>query len=437
MTTTGHRGRTPRVLVIGAGVAGLSAAAALRRAGVRVEVFEAEARIGGLCRSVEVGGVQLELGPHFVQRSLLATAGALPGARHFRSEEGIYYRGRVRAFPFGLLREPRLVASVGRAYAGGLLGRPRPRSVAEHLRAGFGPGFARAIPEPLLEKWTGEPAHRLAPEMAGRLDPPELSILLRHVLVLLTGRSRQLERDGGDYWMSPAGGAAAVCEALAQGAGLTPRTGTPVTALHVAGGRVTGLAAGDREWPADAVIATIGRDQLRALLRPAGALALAPLRTRAALFVAARVERARVTDRDWIWFPEGQWPFYRVSEPTRSRRDVAPPGTSVLQAEVACDLGDATWRASDAELGARVLPRLAAALALDRSELRPLAVQRAPRAYPVLLEAERAHWERDPWRTAAPNLVLAGRLGEHRHALMHDAYRSGLAAAERVIDLLR
>jgi protoporphyrinogen oxidase len=434
---------TPPVLVIGGGIAGLGAAAAVRRAGFAVEVFEAEERLGGLCRSVTADGAQLEFGPHFVQRALLATAGALEGARHVTSAEGICYRGRVRDFPFGLLREPALVVSVGRAYArglaaaAGLAARDHPRSVGDHLRAGFGRDFARAIPEPLLEKWTGEPAARLAPEMAGRLDPPELAILVNHALILLTGRSRQLERDGADYWMCPAGGAAAVCEALARGAGVAPRTGTPVTAVRVAAGRVTGLRAGGREWPAAAVIATIARAPLRALVQPAGALALPALRTRAALFVAALVARARVTAHDWIWFPEPEWPFYRISEPTRGRPGSAPAGTSLVQAEVACDLGDASWTASDAEVQARVLPRLAAAVGLPPGALRPLPVLRAPYAYPVLLEDERPLWARDPWRTPAPNLVLAGRLGEHRHALMHDAHRSGVAAARRVIDLLR
>lgn len=54
------------VLVIGAGVSGLSAAVLLARAGVEVEVWEAEARPGGLLRSVSFQGLELDRGSHRV-----------------------------------------------------------------------------------------------------------------------------------------------------------------------------------------------------------------------------------------------------------------------------------------------------------------------------------------------------------------------------------
>src|SRR5271167_1111361 len=54
------------VLVIGAGMAGLTAARALAQAGVRVLVLEAQNRIGGRILTERIGEQVIELGAEFV-----------------------------------------------------------------------------------------------------------------------------------------------------------------------------------------------------------------------------------------------------------------------------------------------------------------------------------------------------------------------------------
>ncbi len=54
------------VLIIGAGMAGLSAARSLAEAGVRVTVLEAADRVGGRIHTVRDGGKVIELGAEFI-----------------------------------------------------------------------------------------------------------------------------------------------------------------------------------------------------------------------------------------------------------------------------------------------------------------------------------------------------------------------------------
>ncbi|MCC6811558.1 MAG: phytoene desaturase [Deltaproteobacteria bacterium] len=70
-----------RVAVIGAGFAGLTAAALLSKRGFSVDVFEQQSSIGGKAQSVHEGGVTLDLGPTLltmpsVARGLFAELGA-------------------------------------------------------------------------------------------------------------------------------------------------------------------------------------------------------------------------------------------------------------------------------------------------------------------------------------------------------------------------
>ena len=53
-----------RVAVIGAGPAGLTAAHALAKRGVAVDLYEAGSDVGGMAKSISLWGQRVDLGPH-------------------------------------------------------------------------------------------------------------------------------------------------------------------------------------------------------------------------------------------------------------------------------------------------------------------------------------------------------------------------------------
>src|SRR5215210_6908873 len=55
-----------RVVILGAGVAGMSAAYALSKKECPLTIVEKEVTIGGLCKSFDLQGYHFDLGPHVV-----------------------------------------------------------------------------------------------------------------------------------------------------------------------------------------------------------------------------------------------------------------------------------------------------------------------------------------------------------------------------------
>ena len=65
-----------RVLVVGGGIAGLTAANALTHAGVECVVLEARDRIGGRLHTVDVGGSPVDLGGSWIHMPAALTEAA-------------------------------------------------------------------------------------------------------------------------------------------------------------------------------------------------------------------------------------------------------------------------------------------------------------------------------------------------------------------------
>jgi len=434
------RGR--RVAVVGAGLAGLLAARELRRRGHSVTVYEASRQIAGLARSfVDAEGFTYDFGAHFITNRLAAALGISSQCRDVNYYgESVTLEGRVYTYPFGLIRSPTFVLGALRAQLSRKRGDSPATSAAEWYRREYGEALAERVAIPLVEAWSGAPAA----DLAASVIPPQVDRGTLHVLGLrvasrLSGRavangySREMPESPHVWHVYPSGSLGLICEKLAEGLEGCVRLESPIEAILCQDDRARGVRVHGQEEEADVVISTAPVHILAKLVQGSDAVKhLAQFRYRPMAMVNLKF-RGRALLPDVVnWIPEPEYPFFRLTEAPRSMPWLAPPGKTIITADIGCEVGDDVWRASDEELGSRCAEHLTHLYPSLKDRYLGCAVLRTPIAHPVFLRAYEA--DRLALANALPiaGLHSIGRNGEFAHILMEDIYWRTLARIPRI-----
>jgi len=425
-----------RVVVLGAGLTGLSAAWHAARDGVVATVLERSDEAGGACRTLSREAYRFDLTGHLLHlardesRTLLRRLGLGGAFRRHRRRAGIALAGTVTPYPIQI-HTHRLPPEIRRDCVLGFVEAwargdgSEPASFADWVRQRFGEGFARHFFFPYNAKLFCAAPDELTADWVGRYVPrPALADVVDGAFGLYRApvgynATFLYPRDGG-IRMLPDALAAAV-------PGL--RLGTAVTAVSLAGREVE-LASGER-LPFDVLVATAPLTHLAALAvdLPASVRdAAARLRGVAVVNINLGVRGPAPRREHWLYVPEPRFPFYRVGLPS-NHGALAPPGCHTLSVEVSVPAG----QPAPADLLARCLAGLEElGLLPDRGAGEVVAEARIDPAYAVFDAARPGAVAalRDAFRAAG--VVLAGRWAEWKYSTMEDALWDGAAAARQV-----
>lgn len=444
------------IVILGGGLAGLSAGYTLTRAGRRVRVLEADSTTGGLARTVTHGEFRFDLGGHrfhsanrrideFVRGLLGEELLTVP-----RSSR-IFLRGRYFDYPlqpldacfdFGVATSIAILAGYAKARLAQRWRKTPLVCLEDWVVAHFGRPLFEIYFRDYSEKVWGIPCQRIAAEwIAQRVQGLSLGAAIRRAFFKAGGSALPTLTDAFVY---PRLGIGRIADKLRSG--IEPAdavlTNARVRRLRRSGFRVQSVTvrhgSGDREFRADEFISTIPLPQVVQLLQPSAPdevlAAAAQLRHRDLVIVAVMLNRPRATDLTWIYFPEKHIPFGRVHEPANWSAHLAPPGKTVLVAEHFCCRGDATWSTRDEDLIAATAAQLAQLGFIRREEVIDGIALRIPAAYPLF---EVGYQDRCDTLLAYldrfPNLHLAGRGGMFRYYNMDRAIESGIDAAETIL----
>lgn len=439
-------GRPKSALILGGGLAGLTCADELARAGVQVTILEQQDAVGGLIRNVSLHGATFDLGGHrfFTEKpALLRWLRELVGdrLREVPRKSRILLGGRYFDYPlrpfnalggFGLVRAAAIIGDYLGAAVRRHLSHASDLSLEDWVVQRYGRKLFDIYFGPYSEKVWGVPCDEISAEWAAqRIQLMSLADAVYRAVI----PTRQPKTYSAEFHY-PVGGIGVLADTLAErvrGRGGRILTGQTVDGLALVDGRVTGAVVGDRTHDAEVVIGTVPLTRLGAWLGAPPA-ALARLSFRALRCVFLVIDMPRVTDDTWLYFSEPEILFGRLHEPRNWDPGMAPPGQTSLCLEIFCDEGDARWRQDEAALVdecARELDRLGL-VGYDR--VIAGAARHVPNAYPVFRVGYR-----QPLRevldavAAIENLHVVGRTGAYRYENMDQVAESSLALAAELV----
>ncbi len=447
-----------RVVIIGAGPAGLTAAYQLQKHGISPTVLEASDQVGGISRTVRRDGWRFDIGGHrfftkvpavdALWHEILPAEDFLLRPRKSR----IFYKGRYYDYPIkaanalrnlGPIEATRCVASYVAARA-----RP-PKDQTNYegwLVARFGWRLYRTFFKTYTEKVWGIPVKEMPADWAAQ-RVKSLSLGKAIVNALTPKRNQKDITSLIEEFQYPKYGPGMmweVCRDKVVAAGGTVVMGAPVIAVRHRDGMATTVAvAGEDgrpvEYPCTAVVSSMPISELVGAMDPpapdAVRAAAADLRYRDFLTVALVVPAEKIPwDDNWIYIHDptvrtmriqnfGSWSPYLVSE-----------GKNVLGLEYTAREGDSAWTAPDDQLIEEAKHELAYLGLVDVKDVEHGYVVRQLKAYPIYDDryAKNVDVLREWLRTTVPNVHPVGRNGMFRYNNQDHSMFTAMLTAENI-----
>lgn len=445
-----------RVVVLGAGPAGLAAALELAEAGVQVTLLEQQGYVGGNAASFEMGGIHVDFGSHRLHPAsdpqVLARIRKLLGddlltrPRHGRIRlMGRWIHFPLRSVDLLLKAHPRFSVGVALDLIKKLLPwKLGPATEVEEnfaavLNQGLGDTICQEFYFPYAKKVWGLAPEELSPIQARkRVSAGSIGKMLRRLLPGGTG-SGGANTKGIFYY--PRYGFGQISQSLYQAcvaAGVDVRLNTRITQIGLLQSEryvETESAGCSERFVTDQVFSTIPMTVLALLLKEPVPddvkKALSALEFRSMVLVYLQLAQNQFTEFDAHYFPGLDLPFTRISE-TRNYSDrTEPEGRTVLCVEIPCFTTDALWEMSESELGVVVCEGLGKAGLPITSEVMDVQVKRVPYAYPLYKTGYDQHFGiLDGWLSGKDGLLSFGRQGLYAHDNTHHAMYMAKTAAD-------
>lgn len=419
------------IAIIGAGIAGLTAANFLHSRSVPFVLFEAGKKIAGLAASFkDAEGFSYDFGAHFITNRLAAAIGVSSDCllvKHYG--ETVLLDGKTYDYPFGLMKIPRMTLSGAASKIKSLSNGHKPKSAAEWFRKSYGRALADEVALPLIEAWSGAPAENLSAAVGESLPGSIGKTLYLKAAGKVLGRAvavgynREMPEKASVHHVYPKNGVSTLCEKLAEGIEDKIKLESPVEEIIVENEKVVAVIAKGERREVSAVVSTAPANILAKLVKGTNALEkFKNFRYRPMIFVNMRFSGRGLLPDTVLWLPEKEFPFFRLTEATISMPWLAPAGKTIITVDIGCQKDDEFWTMDEETITELCLKHLVKIIPDARERFLGCNVLKTPIAYPVFLneyETARKDFEES---TGIENLLSIGRNGEFAHIFMEDVY---------------
>ena len=457
----------PRVVVLGAGPAGITAAWRLSELGYPVTVLDRDGAVGGMARTIKVGDYLVDFGPHtFHIRETDESRTVLKAISRFFGDDPliltrgkrVLLRGKEYVYPLEMLQVLTGVSPILSA-----------RIVFDYLMATLKSTLSPAQKEDSFEEWGvrnlgrtlydlcfgiysarvwGLPTSQISSKQAQRVA----KLNLKNIILRTLG----IKADPATYftkYMYPRKGISLLYEGMAaevQAAGNTILLNSPVVRLErdpstssgQGGDRISRVVytseGREHTVDADVVLSTLPLPALVGMTKPPLPAKVAEhaskLRYRSLKLIYIALKRPQMTDYHWVYLLDEQFRVNRLSEQKNVSAEMVPPDRTVLCIELSLWKDEPLWQASDKEiyeLALRDLMKMG--YGVTAAEVEEYHVTDIPTAYPVYeLNFEDHLIPVLDGVHEIPNLLTLGRHGLFLNNSMDDNVLLGMQIADHI-----
>lgn len=399
-----------RVVILGAGPAGISAAWRLTKLGYPVTVVERDEAVGGMGRTIKVGDYSVDFGPHTFHiretpesKEILKTITPFFGENPLTLVRGtrVLLRGKEYVYPLEMLQVLFGVSPFLSA-----------RIILDYSLATLKSMFAPAKKEDSFEEWGvrnlgrtlydlcfgiyservwGLPTSQISSKQAQRVA----KLNLKNIILRTLG----IKADPTTYFTKyfyPRAGISRLYEGMAAeviAAGNTVLLNTPAVRVERDGDTVRGVVCrtpdgAERSIECDVVLSTLPLPVLVNMTSPALPAPVVEhatkLRYRSLKLIYIALKRAQLTDYHWVYLLDEQFRVNRMSEQKNVSPDMVPADRTILCIELSLWKDEELWTWSDEQvyrLALRDLMKMG--YGVTESEVEDYYVTDIPTAYPV------------------------------------------------------
>lgn len=453
MLTTDHK---QDIVVMGGGLAGLSAGYSLTKAGKSLTVLESDTTVGGLSRTIRHGDFKFDLGGHrfFTQNKETNqfVKDILQGDYlSVQRKSKIFMKGRFFDYPLkpsnalfglGLPTTVKALSDYGKEKIRGLFSNPVNISLEDWVTSHFGRTMFLLYFKEYSEKVWGIECEKISQDwVAKRIEGLSLGVAIKNAFF---NQGSKNIKTLADTFIYPSHGIGQISDRLMEEIDKenSVLTSTGVSRIHHNNHKITGIDAVncDRTHAitGNEFVSSIPITHLVSLLNPAPPAevlhAVSKLRYRDVIIASVMLNRERVTDLTWMYLPEKSMELGRIHEPRNWSPHMAPEGKTHIVAEYFCFQGDRTWNSTDEELTEATVKQLERLGFVQKHDVIDSCVVRVPRAYPLFEVGYSNHYSRIlDYLEQFTNLHVAGRTGMFKYYNMDRAIESGIEVAENIL----
>ena len=401
----------PRVVILGAGPAGISAAWRLTKLGYPVTVLERDGAVGGMGRTIKVGDYDVDFGPHTFHiretpesKEILKTITPFFGPDPLTLTRGtrVLLRGKEYVYPLEMLQVLFGVSPILSF-----------RILFDYSLATLKSFFAPAKKEDSFEEWGvrnlgrtlydlcfglysarvwGLPTSQISSKQAQRVA----KLNLKNIILRTLG----IKADPATYFTKyfyPRKGISMLYEGMAAevvAGGNQVRLHSPAVRVerNPTGDRVSRViyrtSTGEQAIDCDVLLSTLPLPALVNMISPALPQPVidhaAKLRYRSLKLIYIALKRPQLTNYHWIYLLDEQFRVNRMSEQKNVSPDMVPKDRTILCIELSLWKDEPLWKASDEEVYRLALGDLMKmGYGVTESEVDSYHVTDIPTAYPV------------------------------------------------------